>query len=77
VCKQVDPDLFVGDGHSNDLRHRHNLAIKICHTCPVIEQCQEYALTLAQDSVIHGVWGGMHAVDINRQARDSEPRHVA
>ena len=77
VCKQVDPDLFVGDGHANDLRHRHTKAIKICKTCPVIFQCREYALRLAADSPVFGVWGGLTAAELNRQARRHQSGQVA
>lgn len=77
VCRQVDPDLFVGDGHSNDLRHRHATAIKICNRCPVIQQCRQYALRLAVEAPVYGVWGGLTQAEINRQARRLQPGQVA
>lgn len=77
ICKQVDPDLFVGDGHPNDMRHRQTKAIKICKTCPVISQCRDYAMRLAAESPIYGVWGGMTPAEINRQARRHQPGQVA
>lgn len=77
VCKQVDPDLFVGDGHANDLRRRHARAIKICQTCPVIFQCRDYALRLAAESPVYGVWGGLTQAELNRQARRYQPGQVA
>jgi len=69
ICKQVDPELFVGEGHKNELRQRHAKAVKICKTCPVIFQCRDHALRLAAKSPIFGVWGGMTQAQINRQAR--------
>lgn len=77
VCRQVDPDLFVGEGHANDLRHREKRAIKICKTCPVIAECRAYAMGLARQSPIFGVWGGMKAADINKQARHPARKRVA
>ena len=76
VCKQVDPELFVGDCHANELRHRQRRAVKICKSCPVIFQCQQYALRLAAHSPIYGVWGGMTQAEINRQARCHQPGQV-
>lgn len=77
VCRQVDPDLFVGDCHANELRHREKRAIKICMTCPVMDECRAYAFGLARQSPIFGVWGGMKAVDINKQARHPARKRVA
>jgi WhiB family transcriptional regulator, redox-sensing transcriptional regulator len=31
-------------------------AYKICDTCPVLEECQEFALT---NPGCHGIWGGL------------------
>lgn len=77
LFRQVDPELFVGEGHPNVLRHYHRRAIKICNACPVIEQCRAYAMGLARQSPIYGVWGGMKAEDINRQARHPARKKVA
>ena len=77
ICRQVDPDLFVGEGHSNDLRHREKRAIKVCNDCPVIVQCRAYAMGLAREAPIFGVWGGMRAADINKQARHPARKRVA
>lgn len=77
ICRQVDPDLFVGEGHPNDLRHRNQRAIAICKTCPVLMDCRAYAMAWARQSPIYGVWGGMTAAEINRQARHPSRRQVA
>lgn len=42
----------VGEGHA----HVTWKAIEICQSCPVREQCLEYAVTTHQN---HGIWGGM------------------
>jgi WhiB family redox-sensing transcriptional regulator len=35
---------------------RERIAKSICATCPVIEQCREQALRLAEP---YGIWGGL------------------
>ena len=53
LCRQVDHDLFfpeVGDGKgSRDAK-------KTCQTCPVTQDCLEYAL---RNKERNGIWGGM------------------
>lgn len=77
VCRQVDPDLFVADGNSIEVAHKSTEAKAICQTCPVIMQCRAYAMGLARQSPIYGVWGGMSALDINKQARHPARKRVA
>jgi WhiB family redox-sensing transcriptional regulator len=36
---------------------RERRAKEICATCPVIEECLDYALTIREP---HGVWGGLN-----------------
>ena len=69
VCQQVDPDLFVNDYFANELKYTQRRAVKICQSCPVIDSCREYAFTLARETPIYGVWGGMTASEINKAAR--------
>ena len=50
LCREIPPSVFFpsdGVGVEN--------ARRICATCPVKEQCLEYALEYRID---HGVWGG-------------------
>lgn len=49
-CRQYDPSTFFpSDGVGVDR------ARAICKTCPVIDNCLEYAL---DEHIEHGVWGG-------------------
>lgn len=63
-----DPDLWFSNGFAGDKAKR------ICGTCPVRRQCEEYARAAeAADCITyrHGVWGGTSA------KRRAEARHQA
>ncbi|MFE3516111.1 WhiB family transcriptional regulator [Streptomyces sp. NPDC059166] len=55
ACRDADPDLFFPIGSSGPALVQAEEAKAVCATCPVQEQCLEWALENAQDS---GVWGG-------------------
>ena len=69
VCKSVDPGLFVPDGAATEVRDKSRQAQSVCRRCPVIAECGQYALDLARQSPVYGVWGGMTAKEINHKAR--------
>ncbi len=49
-CNNHPPEVFFpNDGVGVEV------AKKICATCPVADQCREYAL---ENRIDHGVWGG-------------------
>ena len=51
ACANVDPDLFFPErGEST------SEAKAVCFTCPVREECLEYALRAGEK---FGIWGGM------------------
>lgn len=54
ACIGADPDLFDGDRYAK----RYDEAIAICSTCPVIDECLNYAI---DSNINHGVWGGLTA----------------
>lgn len=49
-CATTDPDLFFPDEGGSSVA-----AKRICRTCPVINECLEYATRTRQNV---GVWGG-------------------
>lgn len=69
VCKSVDPTLFMPDGGAAAVVGKYRKAISICNNCPVITECGQYALSLAREHQLFGVWGGMTAKEINDKAR--------
>jgi WhiB family transcriptional regulator, redox-sensing transcriptional regulator len=61
ACKDADTSVFfpVSDTFAGDAK-------AICATCPVAEQCLEYAISSHQSD---GVWGGLTAVERHRLVR--------
>jgi WhiB family redox-sensing transcriptional regulator len=50
ACRGLDPELFFPKrGASNDV------AVAVCASCPVRDECLEYALNHTYE---HGIWGG-------------------
>jgi WhiB family redox-sensing transcriptional regulator len=69
VCRTVDPELFTGEDSPVQRHIAMNKAVAICNTCPVIYQCRSYAMRLAEQGPIHGVWGGLRPREINLMVR--------
>ncbi|MET8174377.1 WhiB family transcriptional regulator [Streptomyces clavifer] len=72
ACRNEDPDLFFPIGSTGPALVQTEDAKAVCATCPVREQCLEWALENGQDS---GVWGGLGENErraLKRRAR----RHV-
>jgi len=61
ACKGADTSVFFPVSESNTFE-----AKAICATCPVAEQCLEYAIQTHQPD---GVWGGLTAVERHRLVR--------
>lgn len=60
---KVDPDLFFPDEVAGE-----HIATAVCRTCPVKDDCGEWAVNTGQQ---HGVWGAM----TTRQMRVAIQRH--
>ncbi|MDY5584264.1 MAG: WhiB family transcriptional regulator [Arcanobacterium sp.] len=58
ACNSLDPEYFFHpEGERGGPRRRRiERAKRICQTCPVLEQCREYALSHHEP---YGVWGGL------------------
>ena len=48
----------------NERQSRERRAKAICASCPVLEPCLDYALTIREP---HGIWGGLN--EMERRAR--------
>jgi len=55
ACRGQGPDDFVRGPRSD-----YGKTVELCQSCPVRQQCLEYALT---DDSIMGMWGGTTDVD--------------
>ena len=59
ACRGMTPALFYppegtgGRGAGSDV---YRNAREVCHACPVIAECREYALTTREP---YGMWGGL------------------
>lgn len=66
VCATVDPALHFPEGTKKTRTTLTAIAVKICHSCPVLEQCRTYAITTKQK---HGIWGGLSEDQLSVMAR--------
>ena len=78
LCAQVDPELWFPDGSAPHGSQSTQDAIAICHRCPVIADCLEYALEAEGSQhwrTRHGIYGGLRPVErysIYVQSRERE-----
>ncbi|MFD6896584.1 WhiB family transcriptional regulator [Rhodococcus sp. NPDC060086] len=58
TCRGADSSVFFHpDGERGRARsQRENRAKELCQSCPVLIQCREHALRVAEP---YGIWGGM------------------
>ncbi|AWL36853.1 MULTISPECIES: WhiB family transcriptional regulator [Streptomyces] len=56
ACRDEDPDLFFPIGTTGPALVQTEEAKAICRSCPVRQQCLDWALENNQDT---GVWGGL------------------
>lgn len=54
VCASTDPDVWFPTKALD--QQTEAKAKRICHRCPVIDECLEYALESDQR---YGIWGGL------------------
>lgn len=67
ACRNHDPELWFPVGVNAQARTQEKQAKKVCNrSCPVVEQCLQWALETRQDS---GVWGGFSEDDRRRMQR--------
>lgn len=71
ACRGVEPDTFFPG--KLGLEHPEvQGAIAICSTCPVRQQCLEYAMALEAHTVFrHGIFGGLTPHQRNKLVRVS------
>ncbi|MEV8314909.1 WhiB family transcriptional regulator [Streptomyces sp. NPDC059900] len=66
ACADEDPELFFPVGTSGPAEEDLMAAKRVCHSCPVIERCRNWALETGQAS---GVWGGLGEDERSRRRR--------
>ncbi|MEY5145006.1 MAG: hypothetical protein RL745_373 [Actinomycetota bacterium] len=55
ACRDADPELFFPIGTTGPALVQIEQAKAICRTCPVIDECLQWALDAGEEA---GVWGG-------------------
>ena len=67
-CRNVESSLFFSpEGErGRDRARREAHAKRVCQDCPVLTECREYALAVAEP---YGTWGGMSENDRRRHIR--------
>ncbi len=59
ACREHENTLFFGPDHQEselEKQSREARAKTVCHSCPVAEQCLEFAMDTNQK---YGIWGGL------------------
>ncbi|MFJ3908182.1 WhiB family transcriptional regulator [Streptomyces vinaceus] len=75
ACREEDPELFFPVGSSGPALLQIEEAKAVCHRCPVLERCLEWALEGGMDM---GVCGGLTEEERRavkrRRAREARAR---
>lgn len=74
ACREVDPELFFPVGNTGPALAQIDEATAVCHRCPVIDQCLQFALESGQDA---GVWGGLSEDERRSMKRRAERNRAA
>lgn len=79
ACLGLDADMFHPE--RGDIGSYGARAVATCHTCPVIDECREWALDQPQGGLgaVKGVWGGLSEAQRIRVRNErkiaAEPSH--
>ncbi|PBC57969.1 WhiB family transcriptional regulator [Rhodococcus sp. ACPA1] len=60
-CRYFDANLFFDTPENSS---DEQAAKAICHDCPVLSQCRDYAVGTEEP---HGIWGGLSPTERKRQ----------
>jgi WhiB family redox-sensing transcriptional regulator len=73
LCRRLGSHLFFHpEGERGSARRaRQEIAKAVCARCPVLTQCREHALRVAEP---YGVWGGMSEDERAGYGREAEGR---
>jgi WhiB family redox-sensing transcriptional regulator len=74
ACVDADPELFFPVGESGPAAAQAERAKRVCHSCPVEEQCLQWALNTSRTT---GVWGGTDEEERRRLRRRGDRRRPA
>ncbi|MEU4256310.1 WhiB family transcriptional regulator [Streptomyces fradiae] len=70
ACRDVDPDLFFPVGTTGPALAQEEDARAVCHSCPVMLTCQQWALdTRLEDGIAGGMTAHERVLHRRRQRR--------
>lgn len=55
ACRDLDTELFFPAGETGDALEQTDRAKAICRSCPVQDECLDYAVAANEQA---GIWGG-------------------
>jgi WhiB family redox-sensing transcriptional regulator len=77
-CRRESAVHFFAPAHferKDEKDSRESQARALCRTCPVMEACLEYSLTVMEP---HGIWGGLNELErrrlLRKRAAEAEQR---
>ncbi|HET9602156.1 MAG TPA: WhiB family transcriptional regulator [Acidimicrobiales bacterium] len=71
ACRGPQSVVFFPPHHAerkDERLSRERRAKAICRSCPVLEPCLDYALTIQEP---HGIWGGLNEVERRNRLEDA------
>lgn len=74
ACREEDPELFFPIGETGPALLQTEAAKAVCHSCPAIDRCLQWAMESGQE---HGVWGGTDEDDRRRMKRRAARKRAA
>mgnify|MGYP003129510684 FL=1 len=69
-CRDLETDVFFGDTNSP---RKSAVAKAICSTCPVREECLDYAI---RNLEMFGIWGGHTTAERKTLRKEWEEKHL-
>ncbi|HIW96792.1 MAG TPA: WhiB family transcriptional regulator [Candidatus Corynebacterium gallistercoris] len=75
ACRGMESEVFFHpDGERGRARLNREMRAKmVCRTCPVMEQCREHALEVAEP---YGIWGGLSESERAQMLRPAGRRRM-
>lgn len=71
ACRGMPVSVFFIDKHAGTSAQT---AVDVCKTCPVIDECRSFVLSLDNDMGKHGIWAGLTPKQRRGLKRPYRPR---
>lgn len=74
ACRDTSPTIFFRDPFLGPGNWDPSEALAICETCPVTQECLDYAIS---NNIRYGIWGGLRPTYRQRYATSLRQRERA